>query len=131
MYPDATFTLRLNFGTVQGWNEKPARRCAPFTRLERAVRARHRQRAVPHAGELDVRSDAQLDLKTPFNLSTNNDIVGGNSGSPLINAQGRDRRACMFDGNIHSISGSYWFDTAKNRSVAVHPAIIAGADPGV
>ena len=65
----------------------------------------------------------KLDLNTPFNLSTNNDIVGGNSGSPLINAKG-EVVGLMFDGNIHSISGAYWFDTEKNRAVAVHPAII-------
>jgi V8-like Glu-specific endopeptidase len=67
-----------------------------------------------------------LDPQTPFNLSTNNDIVGGNSGSPLINAKG-EIVGLMFDGNIHSISGAYWFDTAKNRSVAVHPAIMRAA----
>ena len=68
----------------------------------------------------------KLDMNTPFNLSTNNDIVGGNSGSPLINAKG-EIVGLMFDGNIHSISGSYWFDTEKNRAVAVHPAIIREA----
>ena len=67
-----------------------------------------------------------LDPATPFNLSTNNDIVGGNSGSALINAKG-EIVGLMFDGNIHSISGSYWFDTAKNRCIAVHPAIIRAA----
>ena len=68
----------------------------------------------------------RLDPQTPFNLSTNNDIVGGNSGSALISAKG-EIVGLVFDGNIHSISGSYWFDTAKNRSVAVHPAIIRTA----
>jgi hypothetical protein len=65
-------------------------------------------------------------MRTPFNISTNNDIVGGNSGSPLIDAEGRIV-GLMFDGNIHSISGDYWFDQAKNRSVALHPAIIREA----
>jgi V8-like Glu-specific endopeptidase len=67
-----------------------------------------------------------LDMGTRFNLTTNNDIVGGNSGSPLINAKG-ELVGLMFDGNIHSISGSYWFDTEKNRAIAVHPAIIKEA----
>ena len=69
---------------------------------------------------------AALDLTTPVNLSTSNDIVGGNSGSPLLDADGRIV-GLMFDGNIHSISGSYWFDAEKNRAVAVHPAIIREA----
>jgi hypothetical protein len=65
-------------------------------------------------------------LETPFCISTNSDIVGGNSGSPLIDTQGRIV-GLMFDGNIHSISGDYWFDMAKNRAVALHPAIIREA----
>ena len=67
-----------------------------------------------------------LDLNTPFCFSTNSDIVGGNSGSPLIDSQGRIV-GLMFDGNIHSISGDYWFDSTKNRAIAVHPAIIREA----
>jgi len=67
-----------------------------------------------------------LDPTTPFNLSTNNDIVGGNSGSPLIDANGRIV-GLVFDGNIHSISGTYWFDAAKNRTVAVDTAVIREA----
>ena len=60
------------------------------------------------------------------NFVATTDIVGGNSGSPLINAKG-ELVGLMFDGNIHSISGNYWFDTEKNRAVAVHPAIIKEA----
>ena len=73
---------------------------------------------------LDARE--RLNPDTRFNLSTNNDIVGGNSGSPLINARG-ELVGVMFDGNIHSISGAYWFDASKNRGIAVHPAIIREA----
>jgi hypothetical protein len=124
VYPDATFTLRLNFGTVQGWLENGAA-VEPFTHLGRAF-----ERAtgsppfkIPDAW---VKMQGRLDMRTPFNLSTNNDIVGGNSGSPLIDVRGRIV-GLIFDGNIHSISGSYWFDADKNRAVAVHPAIIRTA----
>ena len=60
------------------------------------------------------------------NFVTTNDIIGGNSGSPMINA---DRRivGLVFDGNIHSIAGSYWFDPQMNRTVAVHPEYIRAA----
>jgi hypothetical protein len=124
VYPDATFTLRLNWGTVQGWTEngKPV---PPFTRLARAF-----ERAtgadpfrIPDSW---LRVKDKLDMNTPFNLSTNNDVVGGNSGSALISAKG-EIVGLLFDGNIHSISGSYWFDNEKNRAVAVHPAIIKEA----
>jgi hypothetical protein len=52
--------------------------------------------------------------------------VGGNSGSPLIDAQGKIV-GIMFDGNIYSIAGAFWFDDAKNRAIALHPAIIREA----
>jgi hypothetical protein len=65
-------------------------------------------------------------MRTPFCMSTSNDIVGGNSGSPLIDVHGRVV-GLMFDGNIDSIAGSYWFDPANNRAIALHPAIIREA----
>ena len=124
VYPDATFTLRLNVGTVQGWDENGTA-VAPFTQLGRIFeRATGKAPfAVPASWN---KARASLDPATPFNLSTNNDIVGGNSGSPLIDASGRIV-GLIFDGNIHSISGAYWFDTAKNRAVAVDAAAIREA----
>jgi hypothetical protein len=124
VYPDATFTLRLNFGSVQGWDENGVA-VEPFTRLTRLFERATGQPpfAVPASW---AAARPRLDLATPFNLSTNSDIVGGNSGSPLIAADGRIV-GLLFDGNIHSISGAYWFDTVKNRAVAVHPAIIREA----
>ena len=124
VYPDATFTLRLNYGTVQGWIEHGTA-VEPFTYLGRAF-----ERAtgaspfkIPDSW---MRVRAQLDMRTPFCISTNNDIVGGNSGSPLIDADGRIV-GLMFDGNIHSIAGHYWFNAANNRAIALHPAIIREA----
>jgi hypothetical protein len=109
---------------VQGWNENGAQ-LEPLTRLSRAF-----ERATGsdpfRIPESWLRVKDKLDMATPFNLSTNNDIVGGNSGSPLINARG-ELVGLVFDGNIHSISGSFWFDAAMNRTVAVHPAIMREA----
>lgn len=124
VYPDATFTLRLNYGTVQGWKENGIQ-IEPFTRLGRVFERATGQPPfrVPE-GWLKVKE--RLDMSTPFNISTNNDIVGGNSGSPLVDAKG-DIVGLMFDGNIHSISGAYWFDEEKNRAIAVHPAIMREA----
>jgi hypothetical protein len=122
--PDATFTLRLNFGTVQGWVEKGTP-VEPYTHVRRLFERNTGQEPfkVPPSW-LDARE--RLNPDTRFNLSTNNDIVGGNSGSPLIDVRGH-LVGLMFDGNIHSISGSYWFDPEFNRAVAVDPAIIAEA----
>jgi hypothetical protein len=124
VYPDATFTLRLNWGTVQGWNENGTQ-VEPFTRLSRAFE--RATGAEPfRLPDSWTKVKDKLDLDTPFDLSTNNDIVGGNSGSPLISANG-EVVGLVFDGNIHSISGAYWFDAQKNRAIAVHPAIIKEA----
>jgi hypothetical protein len=124
VYPDATFTLRLNFGTVQGWVENGAP-VEPFTHLDRAFE--RSTGASPFKIPVSwIRVKDQLNMRTPFCISTNNDIVGGNSGSPLIDADGKIV-GLMFDGNIHSIAGHYWFDAANNRSIAVHPAIIREA----
>ena len=109
---------------MQGWNEN-GRDIDAFTRLETAF-ARATGKDPFRIPDSWQKARSALDLSTPFNLSTNSDIVGGNSGSPLINARG-DVVGLMFDGNIHSISGAYWFDTARNRAIAVHPAIMREA----
>jgi hypothetical protein len=121
VYPDATFTLRLSYGSVQGWMENGAK-VEPFTQLSRLF---ERATGAPpfEVPQSWLKVKDQLDLSTKFDLVTNNDIVGGNSGSPLINAKA-EIVGLVFDGNIHSISGSYWFDENLNRTVAVHPAII-------
>jgi hypothetical protein len=94
----------------------------PFTRLDKLY---SRATGQPPFRVPDSWAKAKdlLPMATQFNLATNNDIVGGNSGSALINAKG-EIVGLMFDGNIHSIAGSYWVDPELNRSVAVHPAII-------
>jgi hypothetical protein len=124
VYPDATFTLRLNYGTVQGWIEYGTP-IDPFTHLGRAFERSTGASPFKIPDRWMTVKD-QLDMRTPFCISTNNDIVGGNSGSPLIDADGRIV-GLMFDGNIHSIAGHYWFDAATNRAIAVHPAIIREA----
>jgi hypothetical protein len=124
VYPDATFTLRLNYGSVQGWLENGSV-VEPFTYLGRAFeRATGASPFEIPASWMKVKD--QLNMRTPFCISTNNDIVGGNSGSPLIDRDG-NIVGLMFDGNIHSIAGHYWFNAANNRAIAVHPAIIREA----
>jgi V8-like Glu-specific endopeptidase/molybdenum-dependent DNA-binding transcriptional regulator ModE len=124
LYPDATFTLRLSYGAVAGWTEAGTA-VEPFTQLQRLY---DRATGVPPFEVpkrwLDARP--RLDMQTRVNVSTTNDIVGGNSGSAVVNAAGQIV-GLIFDGNIHSISGSYWFDTEKNRSVAVHPQFMRTA----
>ncbi|MEJ0006091.1 MAG: S46 family peptidase [Steroidobacteraceae bacterium] len=115
-YPDANFTLRLNTGSVQGWRENDAL-VPPFTQLGGLFTRANG--ADPF--ELPLRWLAarnKLNPDTPLNISTSNDIVGGNSGSPLLDAQG-NITGVIFDGNSHSIAGAFWYDPAVNRAVAV------------
>jgi hypothetical protein len=123
-YPDATFTLRLSYGQVRGWREG-TREIPPFTTLGGAFErdTGHEPFALPRSWH---EARPRLALATPFNLVTTNDIVGGNSGSPLLNVRGELVGVC-FDGNIHSLGGEYGFDPAKNRAVAVDARAIVEA----
>ena len=124
IYPDATFTLRLSYGAMMGWNEK-GQDVRPWTELSRAF---ERATGEPpfKIPESWMAVKDRLDMTTRANFTTNNDIVGGNSGSPMLSARG-EIVGLAFDGNIHSISGSYWFDDRINRTIGVHPAYIRTA----
>ena len=124
VYPDATFTLRLSYGQIAGWNEK-SKEVPPFTYLG----GLYDRATGTDPFKLDSRwvaAKGKLNPATVFNISTTNDIIGGNSGSPLINARGEVIGA-VFDGNIHSIGGDYGYDPSNNRSVAVSTAAVSEA----
>jgi V8-like Glu-specific endopeptidase len=124
MYPDATFTLRLSYAAVAGWLEA-GMPVDPFTRLDRMYgRATGAPPFALPKSWLDAKP--QLDMNVQANFTTTNDIVGGNSGSPMVNTGGRIV-GLAFDGNIHSIAGSFWFDPQTNRTVGVHPEFIRTA----
>lgn len=123
-YPDATFTLRLSYGAVEGYEEK-GERIAPITRVaglyERATGSD--PYALPPSW---LRAKEKLDLDTPMNFASTNDIIGGNSGSPVIN-RNHEIVGLVFDGNIQSLGGEYGFDPATNRAVSVHSQVILEA----
>ncbi|MGZ3461789.1 MAG: S46 family peptidase, partial [Archangium sp.] len=116
-YPDATFTLRLSFGQVKGY-EQSGKPVEPFTHLaglyERATGEDPFR--LPQSW---VRARSHLDLQTPFDFVSSNDIIGGNSGSPIFNKDA-EIVGIVFDGNIQSLGGEYGFDESVNRTVAVH-----------
>jgi V8-like Glu-specific endopeptidase len=124
VYPDATFTLRLSHGAAGGWTEA-GNPVDPFTRLDRLY-ARATGASPFALPKLWLDAKPQLEMNTRANFITTNDIVGGNSGSPMVNAAGRVV-GLAFDGNIHSIAGSYWFDPQTNRTIGVHPEFIRTA----
>ncbi|MCK7594498.1 S46 family peptidase [Pseudomarimonas salicorniae] len=118
VYPDATFSLRLSFGTIKGWEEK-GEPVAPFTTID-GLYARASDYDPYKLAPSWVEARPKLDMDARFNQVSTNDIIGGNSGSPLINAQG-EVVGLIFDGNIHSLGGAFFMDGSVNRAVSVHP----------
>ena len=123
-YPDATFTLRVTYGAVAGWEER-GEMVDPFTQTARLYERTTGQRPF-RLPDSWAAAENQLDMNTPFNFSATTDITGGNSGSPILAADGK-LVGVAFDGNIHAIAGDYWFDEATNRTVAVNTAIMLEA----
>jgi len=124
VYPDATFSLRLSYGAVQGW-EWAGETVPAMTQIrglyERATGSDPYKLAPSWES-----SREKLDLDLPMNFVSTNDIIGGNSGSPVINAKA-EVVGLVFDGNIHSLGGAFWYDARINRSVSVHSAVMIEA----
>jgi hypothetical protein len=115
--PDATFTPRLSYGTVKGFDNAEGHFVVPYTTIDGLFH--HATGAPPYAlPESWLSAKSSLNPNTPMNLSTTNDVVGGNSGSPLINEKG-EIVGLIFDGNIFSLGGDFGYDAAKNRTVSV------------
>jgi V8-like Glu-specific endopeptidase len=123
-YPDATFTLRVTYGAVEGWMEK-GEMVEPFTKTARLFERTTGDDPFRLPASWTAAQEA-LDPETSFNLVATTDITGGNSGSPLVDKD-TNIVGLVFDGNIHSTAGDFWFDPRMNRTVAVHPAIMLEA----
>lgn len=119
LYPDATFTLRLSYGAVKGYMEN-GQKLAPFTTLG-GLFDRSTQFKAQFPYNLPPRwmeKKSALNLKTPFNFVSTNDIIGGNSGSPTIN-KNAELVGLIFDGNIQSLVGNFIYDESVNRAISV------------
>jgi hypothetical protein len=126
-YPDATFTLRLAFGQVKGYEENGKQ--IPFqTRLgglyERG--AEHNNKPPFDVPERWLKAKDRLDLNTPYNFVSTADIIGGNSGSPTIN-KNAEFVGIIFDGNIYSLVLDFVYTDVKARAVSVHSSAIMEA----
>jgi hypothetical protein len=127
VYPDATFTLRLAFGPVLSY-EQGGETIPAMTTLGGTFR--HEQE---HAGQTDYvlpeswkMAREQLNPQTPFNFVCTADIIGGNSGSPVVNRAG-ELVGLIFDGNVQSLSGNYVYTDRQSRSVSVHSSALREA----
>jgi hypothetical protein len=123
-YPDATFTLRLSFGPVKGYVD--AGKKVPFQTTFEGLYERAKEKNYKHPFDLPKRwldRKDRLNLKTSFNFVNTADIIGGNSGSPVIN-RNAEVVGLIFDGNIQSLVWDFAYTDEVARAVAVSsPAI--------
>jgi hypothetical protein len=126
-YPDATFTLRLSFGLVKGYMEdgKHVPAITDFAGLYQRSE-QHKDKPPFDLPPRWQERKSRLDMKTPFNFVSTADIIGGNSGSPVINKAG-EVVGIIFDGNIQSLVLDFIYTEEVARAVSVHSAgIIEG-----
>lgn len=127
MAPDATFTLRLAFGKVGGYEVegKQLNYCTTF----QGAFDRNKENAGVHPFDLPSRwmeGKGKLDLSTPFNFVSTADTIGGNSGSPVVNAAG-EFVGINFDRNRHGLVRNFVYTDTQARHIAVHSAAIREA----
>jgi len=119
-YPDATFTLRLAFGTVKGYEENGKKIPAEtyYSGLyERS--AEHMNKSPFDLPQRWIDKKGKLDMKVPLNFVCTADIIGGNSGSPVVNKDA-EVVGLIFDGNIQSLVLDFAFTEEQGRAVSVH-----------
>lgn len=118
LYPDATFTLRLSYGSVKGYMEN-GKFVTPFTTLGGLYAREAKFKKFPWVlPPRWMEKKSAVNPTTPFNFVSTNDITGGNSGSPTIN-KNRELVGLIFDGNIQSLVGNFDYDESVNRSISV------------
>jgi Peptidase S46 len=126
-YPDATFTLRLSYGLVRGYQEngKPVAPLTNFAGLYQRA-AEHNNQPPFDLPKRWIDRKSKLNLQTPFNFTCDADITGGNSGSPVVN-KANEFVGIIFDGNIQSLVLDCIYSDKQARAVSVDSAAITEA----
>jgi hypothetical protein len=126
-YPDATFTLRLAFGQVKGYKQD-GKSIPPWTTIGGAFQHADNHGSKPPFALPSswLQPPRQLNMDTPFNFVSTADIIGGNSGSPVINRDG-EYVGIIFDGNIQSLVLDFTYSDEQARAVSVHSSAILEA----
>jgi hypothetical protein len=126
-YPDATFTLRLAFGVVKGYEERGVQ-VPPWTTMDGAFQHAREHGDVPpfQLPERWFQHREALRADTPFNFASTADIIGGNSGSPVVNRRG-ELVGIIFDGNIQSLVLDFVYTDKQARAISVHSSAILEA----
>src|SRR5438067_87336 len=126
-YPDATFTLRLSYGTVRGY-EQDGKQVPAFTDFAGLYQrsAEHDNKPPFDLPQRWIDKKSNLNLSTKFNFVSDADIIGGNSGSPVVNKAG-EFVGIIFDGNIQSLVLDCIFSDKQARAVSVDSAAITEA----
>jgi len=124
LYPDATFTLRISYGRVKGWDERG--KPVPIATTLGGTFDRATGNPPFDVAPAFAAQKAAIDGSTSYDFVTTNDIIGGNSGSPVIDKDAGVIGAA-FDGNIHSLGGNYGYDPSLNRTVVVSSAAVQEA----
>ncbi len=127
LYPDATFTLRLSYGAAKGFEQQG--QMIPYTTTLGGLFDRAAQHGNKNPYELPkswLSAKPKLNLKTPFNFVSAVDIVGGNSGSPVVDRKG-EVVGIVFDGNLQSLPWDFQYDDRQGRAVQVDSRAILEA----
>ena len=126
-YPDATFSLRLAFGVVKGYEEN-GKKIPAWTTMGGTFQHEksHNSKDPWKLPASWTNNKDKIDGSVPFNFVSTADIIGGNSGSPVVN-KNLELVGLIFDGNIQSLTGNYFYSEKQSRATSVHSSAIREA----
>jgi hypothetical protein len=123
-FPDANFTMRFSYGYIQGYQPREAEYRSPFTTMKGMIEKETGVKPFDLPSKLiDLQNARDFGRygsgdSVGVNFLSSTDIIGGNSGSPILNARGEQVGIC-FDGNFEGLGNDFYYDSEKNRTISV------------